>query len=134
MALTDGIFSSIPGPLISQFGVNATYVKASQNETYNPNTGTVSGSSVEVPVKIVIADLKPEEMNGTMFQGNSPNLYQQSTVKILIAASSLGSYYPRVTDSIKYSQDGKTRIAKIVAINSYRGDSPIMHSVVARLS
>lgn len=134
MALTDGIFSSIPGPLISQFGINATYVKASQNETYNPNTGTVSGSSVEVPVKIVIADLKPEEMNGSIFQQNSPNLYQQSTVKIMIAASSLGSYYPRVTDSIKYSQDGKTRTAKIVAINSYRGDSPIMHSVIARLS
>lgn len=134
MALTDGIFSSIPGPLISQFGINATYVKTSQNETYNPNTGTVSGSAVEVPVKIVIADLKPEEMNGSIFQQNSPNLYQQSTVKILIAASSLGSYYPRVTDSIKYSQDGKTRTAKIVAINSYRGDSPIMHSVIARLS
>lgn len=134
MALTDGIFSSIPGPLISQFGINATYVKTSQNETYNPNTGTVSGSAVEVPVKIVIADLKPEEMNGSIFQQNSPNLYQQSTVRILIAASSLGSYYPRVTDSIKYSQDGKTRTAKIVAINSYRGDSPIMHSVIARLS
>lgn len=134
MALTDGIFSSIPGPLISQFGINATYVKASQNETYNPNTGVVSGSAVEVPVKIVITELKPEEMNGLMFQQNSPNLYQQSTVKILIAASSLGGYYPRVTDSIKYSQDGKTRTAKIVAINSYRGDSPIMHSVIARLS
>ena len=134
MALTDGIFSSIPGPLISQFGINATYVKTSQNETYNPNTGTVSGSSVEVPVKIVIADLKPEEMNGSIFQQNSLNLYQQSTVKILIAASNLGSYYPRVTDSIKYSQDGKTRTAKIIMINSYRGDSPIMHSVVARLS
>lgn len=134
MALTDGIFSSIPGPLISQFGINATYVKASQNETYNPNTGTVSGNAVEVPVKIVITDLRPEEMNGTMLQGNSPNLYQQSTVKILIAASSLGSYYPRITDSIKYSQDGKTRTAKIIMINSYRGDSPIMHSVIARLS
>lgn len=134
MALTDGIFSSIPGPLISQFGINATYVKASQNETYNPNTGTVSGNAVEVSVKIIITELKPEEMNGLMYQQNSPNMFQQSTVKILIAASSLGSYYPRVTDSIKYSQDGKTRTAKIVAINSYRGDSPIMHSVIARLS
>lgn len=134
MALTDGIFSSIPGPLISQFGINATYVKASQNETYNPNTGMVSGNAVEVSVKIIITELKPEEMNGLMYQQNSPNMFQQSTVKILIAASSLGSYYPRVTDSIKYSQDGKTRTAKIVAINSYRGDSPIMHSVIARLS
>lgn len=94
----------------------------------------VSGNAVEVSVKIIITELKPEEMNGLMYQQNSPNMFQQSTVKILIAASSLGSYYPRVTDSIKYSQDGKTRTAKIVAINSYRGDSPIMHSVIARLS
>lgn len=134
MALTDSIFSSIPGPLISQFGIDAVYVKASQNETYNPNTGVVSGVAVEIPVKIVIADIKPEEMSGLVFQQNSPNLYQQSTVKILIAASSLGSYYPRITDSVKYAQDGVTRVAKIVAISSYRGDSPIMHSVVARLS
>jgi hypothetical protein len=134
MALTDGIFSSIPGPLISQFGIDATYVKASQNETYNPNTGVVSGSTTEVLVKILITELKPEEMNGSFFQQNSPNLYQQSTVKILIAASSLGGYYPRITDSIKYSQDGIVRTAKIVSINNYRGDSPIMHSVIARLS
>jgi hypothetical protein len=126
MALTDGIFSSIPGPLISQFGIDATYVKASQNETYNPNTGLVSGSASEIAIKIVITDLKPEEI--TNFAS------QQSTVKILIAASSLGSYYPKITDSIKYSQDGKTRTAEIVSISNYRGDSPIMHSVIARLS
>lgn len=134
MALTDGIFSSIPGPLISQFGINATYVKASQNQTYNPNTGTVSGSSTEIAVKIVLVDLKPEEAQGMYSAQNTTNYQQQSNVKILIAASSLGSYYPQVTDSIKYSQDGKTRTAKIVSISSYRGDSPIMHSVIARLS
>lgn len=124
MALTDSIFSSIPGPLISQFGINATYIKKSQNETYNPNTGKISGFSSEIAVKIIITKLKPEEM-GAM---------QQSMVKILISASSLGSYYPQITDSIKYLQDGKTRTADIVSISSYRGDSPIMHSVIARLS
>lgn len=124
MALIDGIFSSIPGPLISQFGIDATYVKASQNQTYNPNTGKVSGSSVEIAIKIVITELRPEEMGGM----------QDSMVKILIAGSSLGSYYPRITDSVKYQQDGRTRTAEIVKISDYRGDTPIMHSVVARLS
>lgn len=125
MALTDSIFSSIPGPLISQFGISATYVKASQNQTYNPNTGTVSGSPTEIPVKIVITELKPEEMQG---------LYQQTDVKILISADSLPNYFPQTTDSIKYSQSGVTRTAKIIGMFSYRGDSAIMHSVVARLS
>lgn len=124
MALTDSIFSSIPGPLISQFGINATYVKASQNQTYNPVTGTVLGVATEVAIKIVIADLKPEEVSDA----------QQAMVKIIFAATSLGSYYPRVSDSVKYSQDGRTRVAEIVSISNYRGDNPIMHSVVARLS
>lgn len=125
MALTDSIFSSIPGPLISQFGINATYVKASQNQTYNPNTGTVSGSSTEIPVKIVITELKPEEMQG---------LYQQTDVKVLISADSLPNYFPQTTDSIKYLQGGVTRTAKIIGMFSYRGDNAIMHSVIARLS
>lgn len=124
MALTDSIFSSIPGPLISQFGINATYVKASQNQTYNPVTGTVLGVATEVAIKIVITDLKPEEVSDA----------QQAMVKIIFAATSLGSYYPRVSDSVKYSQDGRTRVAEIVSISNYRGDNPIMHSVVARLS
>lgn len=125
MALTDSIFSSIPGPLISQLGINATYVKASQNQTYNPNTGTVSGSSTEIPVKIVITELKPEEMQG---------LYQQTDVKVLISADSLPNYFPQTTDSIKYLQGGVTRTAKIIGMFSYRGDNAIMHSVIARLS
>jgi hypothetical protein len=124
MALVDSIFSSIPGPLISQFGINATYVKASQNQTYNPETGTVMGYSSEIPIKIVISELKPEEMQG---------LYQQTDVKIIFAADALSGYYPQTTDSIKYLQNGSTRTAKIIGMFSYRGDNPIMHSVVARL-
>jgi len=124
MSLVDGIFSSIPGPLIDQFGIDATYIKASQNQTYDPNTGVVFGFPTEVAVKIVITELKPEEKEGM----------QQSAVRILIAASSLGSYYPRITDSVSYTQDGRTRTAEIKSILNYRGDSPIMHSVVATLS
>lgn len=124
MALIDGIFSSIPGPLIDQFGINATYIKKSQNETYNPNTGVVSGGSTEIPVKIVITELRPEERDAM----------QESMIRVLIAGSSLGSYYPRITDSIKYMQDGRARTAEIVSVMNYRGDSPIMHTVMARLS
>jgi hypothetical protein len=125
MALVDNIFSSIPGPLISQFGISAVYIKTSAHQAYDPESGTVLGISTEIPVKIVVSALKPEEMQG---------LYQQTDVKIIISADSLSGYYPQTTDSIRYTQNGVARTAKIVGMESYRGDSAIMHSVVARLS
>jgi hypothetical protein len=125
MSLVDDIFSSIPAPLINQFGIDATYIRANASPTYNPVTGTVSGAATEIAVKIVISELKPEEMQG---------LYQQTDVKIIIAASALSGYFPQTTDSIRYLQNGVTRIAKIIGMFSYRGDNAIMHSVVARLS
>lgn len=125
MSLVDDIFSSIPAPLINQFGIDATYIKANASPAYNPVTGTVSGAATEIAVKIVISELKPEEMQG---------LYQQTDVKIIIAASALSGYFPQTTDSIRYLQNGVTRIAKIIGMFSYRGDNAIMHSVVARLS
>ena len=133
MSLVDDIFSSIPGPLITQFGINATYIKASASSAYDPTTGTVSGSAAgtvsgtatEIAVKIVISELKPEEVQG---------LYQQTDVKIIFAADALSGYYPQTTDSIRYVQNSVNRTAKIIGMYSYRGDSPIMHSVVARLS
>lgn len=124
MALVDSIFSSIPAPLISQFGINGTYVKASSAQTYDPETGTVSGFTSEIPIKMIITQLKPEEMQG---------IYQQTDVKIIFAADALNGYYPQTTDSIKYAQNGATRNAKIIGMFSYRGDSPILHSVVARV-
>jgi hypothetical protein len=125
MALVDNIFSSIPGPLISQFGISAVYIKTSAHQAYDPESGTVLGISTEIPVKIVVSALKPEEMQG---------LYQQTDVKIIISADSLSGYYPQTTDSIRYTQNGVARTAKIVGMESYRGDNAIMHSVVARLS
>lgn len=124
MSLVDDIFSSIPAPLISQFGIDATYLRASQSQVYNPQTGTVTYTTIEVPVKIIITELAPKEVDG---------LYQSTDVKILIAAKSL-SYYPQTTDSIRYVQNDVARVAKIIGLLSYRGDSPIMHSVVGRLS
>ena len=125
MSLVDQVFGSIPGPLIAQWGISATYIKSSQNQQYDPATGTVSGCEEEVPMKIVPTQLRPEEVQGQ---------FQLTDVKILISASSLGDYYPRITDSIKYFQDGRERTAKVIGMMSYRGDSPILHVVVARLS
>lgn len=125
MSLVDDIFSSIPAPLINQFGIDATYIKANASPTYNPVTGTVSGAATEIAIKIVISELKPEEMQG---------LYQQTDVKIIIAASALSGYFPQTTDSIRYLQNGVSRTAKIIGMFSYRGDNAIMHSVIGRLS
>ncbi len=125
MSLVDAIFGSIPGPLLSDFGSSATYIKANASPAYNPTTGTVSGAATEIAVKIVFAQLKPQELNG---------LYQMTDVKFIIAASELSGYFPRTTDSIRYTQNGISRTAKIVGILSPRGDSAILHSIVGRLS
>lgn len=125
MALVDSIFSSIPGPLIEQFGISATYIKASSNVSYNPQTGTVLGNSTEIPIKAVIAYLKAKEIEG---------MYQHGDMKILIPASYLSEYYPQITDSIRYLQGGTTRTARIIDPISYRGDNPILHVVIARVN
>lgn len=125
MSLVDQVFGGIPGPLISQWGVSATYLKASQNQQYDPATGTVMGCVEEIAVKILPTQLRPEEVQG---------LYQMTDIKVLIAASFLGDYYPQTTDSIRYMQNGVQRIAKIIGMMSYRGDFSILHVVVARLS
>ena len=126
MALVDDIFGSIPGPLITQFGISATYIKLSQNQTYNPETGVVSGYSQEIAVKVFIYTPSGGDLSGAK--------YEQTGVKILLSSQELGSYYPRKGDSIRYLEGGSTRTAIIVGIESSRGDGPIMHMIVARLS
>lgn len=124
MSLVDQVFGGIPGPLIRQWGISATYIKTSANQQYDPRTGTVMGCEEEVDIKIVLATLRPEETEG---------IYQLTDIKILISADSLNGYYPQTTDSIRYMQYGKQRTAKIIGMMSYRGDNPIMHVVIARL-
>jgi hypothetical protein len=125
MALVDDIFSTIPGPLIEQFGIAATYLKASSNESYNPETGTVLGVPAKISVKVIVAYLKAKEIDG---------MYQHGDMKILIPANYLGGYYPQTTDSIAYLQNGRTRTARIIDPISYRGDNPILHVVIARVN
>jgi len=126
MSLVDDIFSSIPAPLINQFGIDATYIKLSQNQTYNPETGVVSGYSQEISVKIFPYTPGGDDLAGVKFE--------QTGVKILLSTQELGSYYPQKGDSIRYQETGVSRTAIIAGVESSRGDNPILHMIVARLS
>jgi len=123
MSLIDDTFAAVPGPLLKQWGQNVTYIKAATVETYNPTTGVVSGSETAVAAKAIIARVNPRESEG---------LYQATDLKFIMSADELGTYYPSERDSIQYTEAGATRRAKIIAITSYRGDNPVLHTFVAR--
>lgn len=125
MSLVDDIFGSLPGPLIDQWGIDIVYVKASQNQSYDPATGTVAGASTEIAAKALPTKLTAKEREG---------FYQQRMIKFIIPAVYLGTYYPQTTDSIRYTEAGVSRTARIVDQDQYRGDSPIMHIVLAKVS
>ena len=125
MSLVDDVFGSLPGPLIDQWGISIVYIKASQNQTYDPATGTVFGSSTEIAARALPTKLTSKEREG---------FYQQRMIKFMIPAVYLGNYYPQTTDLIRYAEAGVSRTAKIVDQDQYRGDSPIMHIVIAKVS
>lgn len=123
MGLIDDTFTSIPTAVLADWGQTITYIKTVTPRTYNPTTGAVTGSDTNVSVKAVITRINPRESEG---------LYQTTDLKVIIGAAELGSYYPTEADRIRYTQDSVTREAKIIAITSYRGDSPVMHTLIAR--
>ena len=123
MARIDDVFGSIPPAILADWGQNVTYIKAGLPSTYNPTTGAVTNSESTVTVKAVITSVNPGEFEG---------LYQSTDVKILFGAGELGTYYPSQADRIQYPQAGETREAKIISIETKRGDKPIFHTVIAR--
>lgn len=123
MALIDDTFRPIPTAVLADWGQTITYIKTTTPRTYNPTTGVVTGADTNVTVKGVITRVSPRESEG---------LYQSTDIKVIIGTSELGSYYPTEADRLQYSQDGVTREAKIIAVTSYRGDNPVMHSIIAR--
>lgn len=130
MSLVDEIFGSIPTPLIDQWGVDIVYIKTSENQSYDPISGTTLGVSVEIPARALISFPRPKDELRAEFDG----FYQQGDLRFIIPASYLLGYYPKITDSIRYVEAGASRIAKIIRIRSYRGDNPIMHAVYGRAS
>lgn len=123
MGLIDDTFAAIPAPLLNDWGQTITYIKTTTPRTYDPTTGAVTGSDTNVSMKALIVRLNPRESEG---------LYQTTDLKVIFGTAELGSYYPTEADRIQYTQDGATREAKIINITTYRGDNPVLHTVVAR--
>lgn len=125
MSLVDDVFGSLPAPLIDQWGISAVYIKASQHQNYDPESGTVLGVNAEIPIRTVITKIEAKQREG---------FYQQRMVKFMVPASYFNGYYPKSTDSIRYTEDGVQRTAKICDQKQYRGDSPIMHILIGEVS
>ena len=123
MSQIDTVFQSIPAPLLKDWGQTITYIKTSTPRTYNPTTGAVTGADTNVTVKGVITRVSPRESEG---------LYQTTDLKVIIGTAELGTYYPTEADRIQYLQAGATSEAKIIAITTYRGDNPVLHTLIAR--
>jgi hypothetical protein len=123
MSQIDSTFAAIPAPLLAKWGQDITYLKTSQSRTYDPTTGVVSGYDTSVSLKAVISPVNSRESEG---------LYQATDIKVIMGTAELGTYYPTEQDHIRYLQDGVTREAKIISIRSYRGDNPVLHTVIAR--
>ncbi len=123
MSKIDDIFSPIPAQIFSDWGQDITYIKTVTPRVYEPSTGEIYGADVEVTVRGIITRLTPQESQG---------LYQTTDVKILIGTEELGDYYPTEADRVQYPQAGETREAKIVNILTYRGDSPVYHTLIVR--
>ena len=123
MGLIDTTFAAIPTSLLRDWGQDITYIKTATPRTYNPTTGVVNGADTTVSVRAVISRVNPRESEG---------LYQTTDLKVIIGTAELGTYYPTEADRIQYLQAGVTREAKIIAITTYRGDNPVLHTLIAR--
>ena len=123
MAKIDDVFGNVPASILSSWGQTLTFVKTTTPRTYNPTTGAVTGADTNVSVKGVITQINSSEDDG---------LYQTTDLKVVIGANELGDYYPTEADRIQYPQAGATREAKIIRIQTARGDKPIFHTLIVR--
>jgi len=123
MGLIDDTFAPVPKRILADWGQDITYLKTVTPRDYEPSTGDVRGSDVEVTVRGIISRLTPREADG---------LYQTTDVKILIGSEELEDYYPTEADRVRYTQAGETREAKIINVLTYRGDKPVYHTLIVR--
>lgn len=123
MALIDDVFGGVPASLLNDWGYDMTYVKAATTETYNPTTGTISGTETSVTVKGLISKLDPKEFRGEA---------QTTDMKVIIGNAELNDYYPNVRDRLRYTEAGETREGRIIDVESFRGDSAILHNLIVR--
>ena len=123
MSRVDTVFGPIPGPMIQEWGLDATFVASGGSGTYDPTTGDITDSSTRTPVKVVITKINPEEYQG---------LYQATDVKIFIDPAQIANHYITTADSFEYQQDGTTVHAKVINPVTFRGDNPVLFACVAR--
>ncbi len=123
MSLVDSTFKSIPKDLLDDWGQDITLVKTTTPRTYDPSTGAVTGADTSVVLKGLISNVSARESEG---------LYQTTDIKVIIGSDELNSYYPTEADRIQYLQAGVTREAKILNVLSFRGEDPLLHTIIAR--
>lgn len=122
MSLIDTVFSSIPASVLGDWGQNLTYIKQTAS-TYNSTTGTLSNTNSNITVRAVISEANPQEFEG---------YYQTNDLKVIIGNAELGNYYPNIRDTIQFTEAGTTKVGRIINIKTYRGDSPVMHTLLVR--
>ena len=123
MSFINNTFKSLPEQLLNKFGIDVTYIKTATSQTYNTTTGEVSGSDTNISMKALISNV-----SGSTYEGSS----QSTDLRIIFGNKELGTYYPKVKDSIQYAEDGVNKVARIISINTSRGNNPILHTVIAR--
>lgn len=123
MGLIDDVFGGIPKSLLDDWGQDITYIKTNLPAAYDPTEGTIFKSETSVTVKALITSVNPSEYEG---------VYQTTDLRLIFGASELGDYFPNGADRIQYTQAGETREAKLISIETRRGEKPILHTVIAR--
>ena len=123
MSFVDNTFKGLPEQLLNKFGIDVTYLKTATSQTYNTTTGQVSGSDTNISMKALISNV-----SGSTYEGSS----QSTDLRIIFGNKELGTYYPKVKDSIQYAEDGVNKVGRIISINTSRGDNPILHTVIVR--
>ena len=123
MSQIDTVFQPIPAPLLRDWGRDVTYIKGGPTDNYVPATGEVQNTQIRIPVRVIITQVKPEEFEST---------YQSTDIKLLLGNVELGAYTPSVRDQIEYTDNGVTRTGRIIDIKSYKGESPILHTLIVR--
>ena len=123
MSFIDNTFKSLPEQLLGTFGIDVTYIKSDPSKSYSVITGAASGTDTNISLKAVISSV-----SGSTYEGTS----QTTDLKVIFGNKELGTYYPKIKDRIQYTEDGVTKVARIISINTSRGDNPILHTVIAR--
>ena len=123
MSLIDSTFKSLPEQLLNSFGITVTYIKSDPSKSYSVITGAASGTDTNISLKAVISSV-----SGSTYEGTS----QTTDLKVIFGNKELGTYYPKIKDRIQYTEDGVAKVARIISINTSRGDNPILHTVIAR--